>query len=242
MLTTPLAEPLGSAVVVARGEGGYWLVTSRHVVESELRVCVVSEDGSTAAAQVLAPLEKASRLAIDAALLWQPEVKGRFRAKSDREIAVFANPMPLATEFPVVIATGFPATTEDLDSRLRYIESSGLLLPLLKEPIEGGFDLTSTVSVRKGMSGGGLFWGKNFIGIRGTHAHPLWSGVLFDRIGQPLSYTVNQQLEQVSLSVSAPTIQRMLTDTKKPSAQQLRGIETIACEGLPFPPSQNKIR
>jgi hypothetical protein len=126
--------------------------------------------------------------------------------------------------------------SQAMERRNDLRSSIGLLLPWLQEPIEGVFDLTSTESVHKGMSGGVLFLGKQFVGILGTHAHSLGSGVLLNRVGQPLDIALNQQLEQRSQGISAAPIQRMRAAATKPSEQQLRGIETIVCEGqLPSP-------
>lgn len=231
LLTTNSGQPLGSAVVVGAEKGGLWLVTSRHVVETMLRVCVVAKDGGARVAQVLPPSEPASRLALDVALLWQP-VRS-LTGKAPGAVAPWVSPMPVAAEFPVVTASGFPVASDKSHPTPQYTESTGLLLPLLREPIEGGFDLTSTVSVEKGMSGGGLFLGERLVGINGTHAHPLWTDVLLSRSGQPIDSALNSRLEQVSLGVSATRIQRLLKAAVKPTGRQLKGIEAQTCDSSP---------
>ena len=233
LLTTAQAEPLGSAVVIGAEAGGQWLVTSRHVVESIARVCVVASDGTAAAAQVLPFRELASRLALDVAILWQPAHQHSAAVPTQQVVAPWAKPMPVPADFPLVVATGYPSPTqvsgEDRPQPLRYQESTGLLLPLLQAPIEGGFDLSSTVSVSKGMSGGGLFLGDQLVGINSTHAHPLWSGVLLNKAGTPIDPLLNSRLEQVSLGVSSTTIQNLLQATKKPPPHILIGIENLRC-------------
>ncbi len=235
LLTTTSGEPLGSAVVVGSAEGGQWLVTSRHVVESVSRVCVVAFAGEAKAAQVLPFREPASRLALDVALLWRPDPASGAKTPNVSMVAEWASPMPLVAEFPVVTASGYPAAIGNSQPEPRYTESTGLLLPLLTAPIEGGFDLTSTVTVRKGMSGGGLFMGDRLVGINGTHAHPLWSGVLLSGSGQPIDPTLNARLEQVSLGVSATSIKLLLQSAVKPTPRELRGIETLTCGPQPVP-------
>ncbi len=236
LLTTTSGEPLGSAVVVGSAEGGQWLVTSRHVVESVSRVCVVPFAGEARAAQVLAFREPASRQALDVALLWRPELGTSAKPPKPSMVAEWASPMPLVAEYPVVTASGYPAASDNRLPTPRYTESTGLLLPLLTAPIEGGFDLTSTVTVAKGMSGGGLFLGNRLVGINGTHAHPLWSGVLLSGAGQPMDPALNARLEQVSLGVSVTTIKRLLLSAAKPSPEELKGIETLNCGPQPVPP------
>jgi hypothetical protein len=232
LLTTTGGEPLGSAVVIGSAVGGHWLVTSRHVVDSVARVCVVAFAGEAKAAQVMPFHEPASRQAVDIALIWLPNSDAKSKPPIPRVIAQWATPMPVAAEFPVVTASGYPTARDNHQPAARYTESTGLLLPLLTEPIEGGFDLASTVTVGKGMSGGGLFMGERLVGINATHAHPLWSGVLLNKSGRPIDPALNARLEQVSLGVSATTIQRLLKAAVKPTNLALNGIETLTC-GLP---------
>lgn len=233
LLTSPKGEPLGSAVVVGVEMGGQWLVTSRHVVDTIPRVCVVSLLGTAAAALVVPSREPPSRLALDVAFLWQPHPTLPADGAPRQTQAAWADPMPEAATFPVVTASGFPAPVDAQSPLPRYTETTGLLLPLLRQPIEGGFDLTSTVAVGKGMSGGGLFLGHRLVGINGTHAHPLWSGVLLSSRGEPLEAGLNARLEQVSLAVSATTIQRRLQELVAPAARELRGLEGLTCVALP---------
>jgi hypothetical protein len=66
-----------------------------------------------------------------------------------------------------------------------------LLLPLLRQPLQGGFDLSSTAAVQKGMNGGGVFLGSQLIGFNGTHPEPLWPGVLHSETGRPIEPALN---------------------------------------------------
>jgi hypothetical protein len=85
------------------------------------------------------------------------------------------------------------------------------------------------------MSGGGLFLGDRLVGINGTHAHHLWSGVLLSSLGEPLDPGLNARLEQVSLGVSSTTLRRKLQELVKPTARELKGLEGLICD--PVPPS-----
>ena len=227
LLRSVKGEPLGSAVVVGSAANGLWLVTSRHVVETVEQLCVVAMDGESRPARVLPFREPASRLALDVAVLWQPNSPAAGNTPPPRVVATWADPMPVAAAYPVVTASGYQTPSDQSGHTPRYSESTGLLLPLLPTAIEGGFDLTSSVTVVKGMSGGGLFHGARLMGINGTHAHPLWPGVLLSGSGQPLDPALNAQLEQVSLGVSATAIKRLLQDAVKPNDQDLRGMEGL---------------
>jgi len=93
--------------------------------------------------------------------------------------------------------------------------------------IQGEIGEPQIHAVVKGMSGGGLFLGARLVGINGTHAHPLWPGVLLSGSGQPLEPALNAQLEQVSLGVSATAIKRLLQVAVKPNDQDQRGMEGL---------------
>lgn len=237
-LKTQDQQSLGSAVVVAADPAGTWLVTSRHLVEAIRRVCVVPLDGFAEPAQVLAFRNPPARIALDLALIWQPASRSVGSGSAPRLVAQLANPMPTAANLPVVTASGYPNITDQEQTNSRYIESTGLLLPLLNTRIEGGYDLASSVSLRKGMSGGGLFLGDRLLGINGIHAQPLWSGALLDATGKPLSPDLNLQLEQVSLSISTPVMQRLLQTAVRPSDQDLKGIESMQCYQSKAPAEQ----
>jgi hypothetical protein len=237
-LKTEDYQPLGSAVVVQAAQNGYWLVTSRHVVQAIHRLCVVPFAGPPQPAQVMPLRTPSSRLALDLALVWQPASRAVGPVSKPRQVARLVTSLPVAANFQVVTASGYPTLSSNEQSSLRYIESTGLLMPLLEKTIEGGFDVASTVSVTKGMSGGGLFLGERLLAINGIHAHPLWSGTLLDADGQPLKPDLNLKLEQLSLSISASAVQRLLEAAMQPSAQDLKGIETLRCGQPKAPASQ----
>jgi len=237
-LKTEDYQPLGSAVVVRAAQNGYWLVTSRHVVQTIHRLCVVPFAGPPQPAQVIPLRTPSSRSAMDLALIWQPASPADGPVSKSRQVARLVPSLPLAANFQVVTASGYPTFNSNEQPGLRYVESTGLLIPLLEKPIEGGFDVASTVSVTKGMSGGGLFLGERLLAINGIHAHPLWSGTLLDADGQPLKPDLNLKLEQVSLSISASAVQRLLEAAMPPSAQDLKGIESLRCDQPKAPSSQ----
>lgn len=221
-------EPLGSAVVVAESIDGYWLATNHHVVQERNRLCVNSSDLQPELA-LRVPLSGAKPAqALDIAILWMPAHTDRGTGKQ-RAVARFAPFPPNAKDFPLVVASGYPSPTEANRTWPKYKEARGLLLPLLSNPLQGGFDLSSTAAVQKGMSGGGLFLGNHLIGINGTHAEPLWPGILLGETGKPIDPGFNDQLEAVSLAISAPVIRQILNTVEMPSRKQVNSLSRITC-------------
>jgi len=235
---------LGSGVVIAAAAGGYWLVSNRHVVSDSQAVCVVTADRQVSPALVLPEARRRPRQAqpqpldLDLALLWLP----RNGAQPLAVATLAQRPAPPAS-LPLVQATGYPAPVQQRGDAAAYQERAGLLLPLLNEPLEGGFDLAYTAALQKGMSGGGVFSGSDLIGINGAHANPLWPGQWNDQNGRPVSASLNEKLELVSLGISVRTIQAALNAAVIPSAAALNGLTAVACRpSQPVRPSPDPIR
>lgn len=205
-------EQIGSGVVLATAQGGYWIATNRHVVADQALACVVVGGQPSAAAAVVLPAGRSNRMAEeDLALLWLP-----FPQRSALLVAEQTGPVAAPEELPLVVATGYPTPLQQEHEQPEYTEDDGLLLPLLKQPLLGGFALAYTSTVQKGMSGGGLFQGRRLIGINGAHSHPLWPGQWMDQSKRPVSDHLNQKLEQVSLGIPVQTIMQRLKTAAVP--------------------------
>jgi hypothetical protein len=230
LLTTVPGDPLGSGVVVGYRAGGYLLATSQHVVEGLQRVCVSRFDVKTTAAQVLRPKGRSQQpKSLDLALLWQPDSPDSAKKGKKPILANVEGPLPSAATFPVITTSGFPTPSHTSLPEPQYTEANGLLLPLLTRPLQGGFDLTSTAAVRKGMSGGGVFLDARLIGINGTHADPLWPGALLDASGQPVDALLNQKLELVSLGLSVSNVRQALKAAELPNPNERKGLASLSC-------------
>lgn len=195
LLRDARGEQLGSGVVVAEAEGGYWIATNRHVVADQKMACVMAGEIISPAAVLPAGSAK-TQANEDLALLWLPSVKSLALIVADQ-----SSPIEPPEQLPLVVATGYPTPMKQRPNGPDYTEDDGLLLPLLKQPLQGGFALAYTSVVQKGMSGGGVFQGRRLIGINGAHSHPLWPGQWKDQANKPVSASLNQKLEQVSLGI-----------------------------------------
>jgi S1-C subfamily serine protease len=212
-------EQRGSGVFFRRGEGGTWLVTNRHVVDGYDSVCVQSSDGRLWPGTTFFLARKASSL--DLAFVWLSDSGESLRLAATGSSPVVPDRSKTKVwDFPVVLASGYPVEEGRLKKTPAYRELSGLLLPLLSQPLEGGLQLSTTALVRKGMSGGGLFDAQGFlIGINATHADPLWSAPLRDEDGKPLSPKPNRQLELVAMAIPVETVLPLINSlTRTPSA------------------------
>ena len=224
---------LGSAVVVGSAPGGYWFATNRHVVLDQPAVCVVTADRQALPALVIAAALDERRGELDLSLLWLP----RSGATQPLSVAAIKKFSANAGELPVVTATGYPTPLQAKPDGPQYTENDGLLLPLLSQPLEGGFSLAYTAAVEKGMSGGGVFAGRDLIGINGAHANPLWPGQWKHPNGKAVNDQLNPKLELVALGIASPVIQQALLAARAPSALQLDALTEMRCRGYEPVPS-----
>lgn len=214
----------GSGVFVGIAEGGYWLATNRHVVQGLSKVCVIDAYRNVNSAIVIPPKGTKESQELDLALLWMPNT-GKRQSMVARMESLNAD----RGRVSLIVATGYPAPSGTSQSGSSYNEMEGLIIPLLEQPLEGGFDLAYTAAVYKGMSGGGVFINGYLIGINGAHANPLWPGTWHYQSGKPVDEILNKKLEQVSLGISARSIFDKLRGTLVPSAKSTREAATQSC-------------
>ena len=187
----------GSGVIIKHSEGGYWVITNQHVLDGESVHCIESSGGERYLGH-LVPLAS-NKDEADLALLW-------FNAgDKEEQVAELAYEQSESGEaIELVIATGYPATQE-------YVERPGLTIPLLGEPLEGGYTLTYTSDIDKGMSGGGVFDENNrLIGLNAAHQEPLWEASRNYQSGEPVIAKLNQQLDLVALGLNAEQVRMAL--------------------------------
>ena len=224
LLREPAGNQLGSGVLVGSATGGLWVVSNRHVVQQHKTVCVVGADRKATAALVLPARKDKHAQELDLALVWLPR-----SGKDALMVAPLALQLMDAGQLPLVIATGYPTPLQASPDGPPYSENEGLLLPMLQQPLEGGFDLAYTAAVQKGMSGGAVFNGGELIGINGAHANPLWPGVWRDQGGKAVDEPLNSKLELVSLGISTEVIKGELKAAAVPGSELLRILSGVDC-------------
>lgn len=204
-------EQRGSAVALRSAVGGTWLVTNQHVVDGESDVCVRTADGRLWRGQPVMP-RLVDRL--DITFLWLPGAIGLPTAT----IAPPTNKAQSTWGFSIVRAAGYPVDEQQKTQPPAFRELRGLLLPLLPQPLEGGMQLATTVPVRKGMSGGGLFDEQGILlGLNTTHADPLWPAPLREEGGKPIPIELNRKLELVALAIPITRLVPLLERVHPPS-------------------------
>jgi len=233
LLRDTTANPLGSGVVVADASGGVWVATNRHVVDGQTQICVVAPDRPVRSALVMPAAGLKSTPSLDLALLWWPTTQGTGQA-----IAEIQDNSARAQDLPLVVATGFPTPTQANRPASSYTEATGLLLPLLRQPLQGGFALAYTAEVQKGMSGGGVFLGKRLIGLNGAHPNPLWPGQWLQADGKAVSSELNARLELVALGIPVSTIQQAIQSAKLPDLKSVAALAEVKCAEPSDPPAK----
>ncbi len=224
-LRLPGGEDLGSGVIYGEKPAGYWIVTNRHVVQNQTTLCVAGLDRRPEAALVLPPVRDPGAAALDVAFLWLPRGTG-----SPLMVATKSEQPILSTDLPIVVSSGYPFEMEMGRNGPYYKEMEGLLMPLLKNSLEGGYDLTFMASIGKGMSGGGIFVGTRLIGINGVHADPLWRSTWRQVDGKLVDPVLNHKLELVSMGISVGTVDGLWRQTSQPSSQQIQFLGKQSCE------------
>lgn len=187
-------DQYGSGVIVKQSNGGYWVITNSHVLSNVDVHCLESSDKGLYPS-VKVPLDNNNT---DLALLW-------FKAAEQQErVPLLAELEETTGAIDLVIATGYPARDD-------YVERPGLTVPLLSEALEGGYDLTYTSDIDKGMSGGGVFDSHNrLVGINATHQEPLWATIRQYKSGHQVSETMNQKLDQVAIGLDIQQVLKLL--------------------------------
>jgi len=238
LLRNANGQHLGSGVIVAAATRGFWVVSNRHVVGIKKLVCVVSIDRSSIPGMVITKHPMSQQKELDVALIWMPTTK-----EMTAQTAVVVENAPEANDLPLVVATGFPTPLRTSIEKPVYSERPGLLIPLLKTPLQDGIDLAYTADIQKGMSGGGLFLGIELIGINIAHSEPLWPGRWRDASGEEVNEQLNQKLDLVSLGISAQVISQAIKGAKTPTDAEIRRLKETECKNILSATKQaNKLR
>ena len=207
----------GSGVIVKESNGGFLVVTNQHVINNENVHCIESSSGARYEG-ILLPLAENK---IDLALLWF------ISGENEEQVANLAFAESNLNEpIKFVIATGYPAAKA-------YTERPGLTMPLLHHPLEGGYKLTYTSNIDKGMSGGGVFDEHDrLIGINAAHQEPLWNVNRKYQSGRPVIANLNRKLDLVALGLEVQLVKSALTISNNTIYEQKRsqGVANICLE------------
>ncbi len=184
----------GSGVIVKQSHGGYWVITNRHVLADVDEHCIETS-GLNVYAGIRVPIDNFKD---DLALLW-------FNSKDDQANADF---VVAAIEVSHVKE---PVTATGYSSGGDYAERPGLRILLLNDGLVGGYNLTYTSDIDKGMSGGGIFNSSNrLIGINAIHNDPLWDAPRYFKSGVLVPESLNSKLDRFSIGLDSSLLMKSL--------------------------------
>lgn len=188
-------DSFGSGVILRELDNGYLVVTNDHVLAPAQKLhCLRTSSGNTYVAHRIG----ISDAAVDLAFLWFFPSGNRQEKARVAPSWLERYPAPLST----VVSTGF-------SEQHGYSQRKGMIVPLLPTALRGGYDLTYSSNVDKGMSGGAVFnsWGF-IIGVNAMHADPLWDAELKDEKGRKIPQVLSRRLEKVAIGISIDRILR----------------------------------
>ncbi len=152
----------GSGILIRRQGQLYTVLTNRHVVNPGTPYVIQTLDQRSHPASLL---KKVDFRGNDLALL-------QFRSGNQYAIASLGRSDALSQNDPVISA-GYPLN--EFSTQNRFLQSTGKVSLIPKQPFVGGYQLGYTNLIFQGMSGGPVLNAKGeVVGINSLHSYPLW--------------------------------------------------------------------
>ncbi|MBD2441054.1 serine protease [Nostoc sp. FACHB-110] len=190
---------LGSGILLRQHRAVYTVLTNAHVIQAgDPPYRVQTPDGKIYTANLPQRLSFGKN---DLAVL-------QFQsADSMYAVASFGSSPTVGDD---VFTAGFPAA-EDAGKKQRFAFTSGKVALVLGKPLEGGYQLGFTNSIKNGMSGGPLLNSQGqVIGINGMQAYPLWDAPSVFVDGSKADERLHQRIIRLSWAVPiSKVIQKM---------------------------------
>ena len=161
----------GSGVLIAQQDRFYRVLTNAHVLSKDItKYPIHTHDGKVYEGVVIASAQEFK--GDDLALLQFQSQKG-----IKYKLAQLGKTPPAGSE---VLASGFPSPQLG-EKNPGWVFNQGVVWQLLQKPLQGGYQLGYTNTIKKGMSGGPLLnQAGEVVAINGMHAYPL--------LGRPYIY------------------------------------------------------
>ena len=198
----------GSGTIIAKKGDNYLILTNAHVTRNTKTLQVQTYDGHSRAARIVPNSLSENQ---DLALL-------EFSDTRDYSIATIAeftiNQNRIGLE---VVAAGYVAETG------QYRTTKGTLEQVSDRPLREGYSVGYSGDIVQGMSGGGIFFEDELIGINGRSAHPILSNYIYEDGIKPTDAEI-QQMRAVNWGISLHTL---LTYIRP---------EILSAYNLPLPP------
>ena len=208
----------GSGIIIGKKGSIYLVLTNAHVTRGATTLQIQTHDGQTRTASI-APnsLLKDKDLALV-----------EFSDTRDYPIAKIRAISPDA-ELDITV-TGYSAETG------QYTTDNGKIEQTSDRPLREGYSVGYSGDIVQGMSGGGIFFEDELIGINGRSAHPILSNYIYEDGTKPTDAEEIQQMRAVNWGISLHTLltyirPEILSAYNLPLPQVNPDIETTAYTG-----------
>jgi len=210
----------GSGTIIAKKGDNYLILTNAHVTRNTKTLQVQTYDGHSRAARIVPNSLSENQ---DLALL-------EFSDTRNYAIATIAQFTPNQDEIGLeVVAAGYVAETG------QYRTTKGTLEQVSDRPLQEGYSVGYSGEIVQGMSGGGIFFEGELIGINGRSAHPILSNYIYEDGTKPTDAEI-QQMRAVNWGISINTLltyirPEILTAYQLPLPKSSPGIENPTYTG-----------
>ncbi len=207
----------GSGIIIGKKGSIYLVLTNAHVIRGAKTLQIQTHDGQTRTASI-APnsLLKDKDLALV-----------EFSDTRDYPIAKISAISPDA-ELDITV-TGYSAETG------QYTTDNGKIEQTSDRPLREGYSVGYSGEIVQGMSGGGIFFEDELIGLNGRSAHPILSNYIYEDGTKPTDAEI-QQMRAVNWGIPINTLltyirPEILSAYNLPLPQVNPDIETTAYTG-----------
>ncbi len=207
----------GSGIIIGKKGSIYLVLTNAHVIRGAKTLQIQTHDGQTRTASI-APNSLLEDK--DLALV-------EFSDTRDYPIAKISA-IPLEAGLDITV-TGYSAETG------QYTTDNGKIEQTSDRPLLEGYSVGYSGEVVQGMSGGGIFFEDELIGINGRSAHPILSNYIYEDGTKPTDAEI-QQMRAVNWGIPINTLltyirPEILSAYNLPLPQVNPDIETTAYTG-----------
>ena len=210
----------GSGTIIAKKGDNYLILTNAHVTRNTKTLQVQTYDGHSRAARIVPNSLSENQ---DLALLEFSDTRN-YSIATIAEFTINQNSIGLE-----VVAAGYVAETG------QYRTTKGTLEQVSDRPLREGYSVGYSGDIVQGMSGGGIFFEDELIGINGRSAHPILSNYIYEDGTKPTDAEI-QQMRAVNWGISLHTLltsirPEILTAYQLPLPKSSPGIENPTYTG-----------
>jgi len=177
----------GSGIIIGKKGSIYLVLTNAHVIRGATTLQIQTHDGQTRTASI-APNSLLKDK--DIALV-------EFSDTRNYPIARISS-IPLDTDIDITV-TGYSAETG------QYTTDNGKIEQTSDRPLQEGYSVGYSGDIVQGMSGGGIFFEDELIGINGRSAYPILSNYIYEDGRKPTDAQI-QQMRTVNWGIPLNTL------------------------------------